>query len=265
MCCKSGKIKLASGDAPALRNLFIRNDNIGKDFRENIRAYNSIFAFTSMGIKFDEDLANGKDGVYTFRVQGEIYHSIGSLLQVDGIPRFLQMYIYDTEFETMNRLSKMPKLRPETLEYIKALMDQLNPFITNFRSISLNNNISNLYLLIRADHKLDQRVYNRPTASQVAAIWVEGLQDSLQAGLSNASDVGRHVVLPSSFMGGPCDMYQRYQDAMALVQTYGKPDIFITITCNPRWPEIIKELMPLQTLQDRPDLADKIHNLVIFV
>ncbi|CAG8481416.1 6227_t:CDS:2 [Gigaspora margarita] len=59
MCCKSGKIKLASaGDIAALRNLFIRNDYIEKDFRKNIRAYNSIFAFTSMGIKLDNKLAN---------------------------------------------------------------------------------------------------------------------------------------------------------------------------------------------------------------
>ncbi|RIB13129.1 hypothetical protein C2G38_1975444, partial [Gigaspora rosea] len=72
-----------------LRNLFMRNDNIGNDFRENIRAYNSIFAFTSMGIKLDENLANSKDGIYMFQVQGGIYYSIGSLFLVDRIPKFL--------------------------------------------------------------------------------------------------------------------------------------------------------------------------------
>ncbi|CAG8527155.1 31192_t:CDS:1, partial [Racocetra persica] len=97
-----------------------------------------------------------------------------SLLPIDGVPKFLQLYIYDTEFETTNRLSIMPKLRHETLEFIKTILNQLNPFVTNFRSISSNNNINNLYLLIKADQKLDQRIYNKPTASQVAAIWVEG-------------------------------------------------------------------------------------------
>ncbi|CAG8521137.1 5048_t:CDS:2, partial [Racocetra fulgida] len=58
-CCKSGKIKLASaGDTTSLKNLFMRNDNIEKDFCENIRAYNSIFAFTSMGVKLDKPIAS---------------------------------------------------------------------------------------------------------------------------------------------------------------------------------------------------------------
>ena len=53
--------RLASADdTVVLRNLFTRHDDIGKDFRNNIRAYNSVFAFTSMGIKLDKDLANGK-------------------------------------------------------------------------------------------------------------------------------------------------------------------------------------------------------------
>jgi hypothetical protein len=44
-------------------------------------------------------------------------------------------------------------------------------------------------------------------------------------------------------------------DAMALVQTYGKPDIFLTMTCNPNWQEIVENLLPGQTLQDRLDLV----------
>ena len=34
---------------------------MGKDFRDNIRGYNSAFAFTSIGVKLDKDLANGKE------------------------------------------------------------------------------------------------------------------------------------------------------------------------------------------------------------
>ena len=51
---------VSSSDTVALRNLFIRRDDVGKDFCDNIRAYNSAFAFTSMGVKLDRDLANGK-------------------------------------------------------------------------------------------------------------------------------------------------------------------------------------------------------------
>lgn len=53
-------------------------------------------------------------------------------------------------------------------------------------------------------------------------------------------------------------MYNRYQDAMALVHKYGKPDLFITMTCNPSWDEITEELLAGQTHQDRPDLTTRI-------
>ena len=45
---------------------------------------------------------------------------------------------------------------------------------------------------------------------------------------------------------------------MALVQKYGKPDIFLTMTCNPNWEEIKAELLPGQVSQDRPDLSTRI-------
>ena len=53
-------------------------------------------------------------------------------------------------------------------------------------------------------------------------------------------------------------MQRRYLDAMALVQRYGKPDIFLTMTCNPDWQEIRDELLPGQTAQDRPDLVARV-------
>jgi hypothetical protein len=38
-------------------------------------------------------------------------------------------------------------------------------------------------------------------------------------------------------------MQQQYQDSMAVVRKRGKPDFFITFTCNPRWPEITENLL----------------------
>ena len=46
---------------------------------------------------------------------------------------------------------------------------------------------------------------------------------------------GNVVVLPSTFSGSPRAMHQLYLDAMALVSKYGKPDAFLTFTCNPSW------------------------------
>jgi len=53
-------------------------------------------------------------------------------------------------------------------------------------------------------------------------------------------------------------MAQNYQDAMAIVAKFGKPDLFITFTCNPKWPEITENLEPYETPSDRPDLVTRV-------
>ena len=48
---------------------------------------------------------------------------------------------------------------------------------------------------------------------------------------------------------------------MAIVRTYGKPTLFITVTCNPKWPEIVESLLPGQKPEDRPDLVARVFNV----
>jgi hypothetical protein len=85
---------------------------------------------------------------------------------------------------------------------------------------------------------------------------LHSITDTLQ--LFFIANVGQRTILPSSFMGSKRDMTQRYQDGMAIVLKDGKPDIFLTMTCNPSWTEITSELGPNQTPQDRPDLLTRI-------
>ena len=70
--------------------------------------------------------------------------------------------------------------------------------------------------------------------------------------------VGRPVILPSSFAGSPRDMHRRFQDQMAIVRRLGKPDLFVTFTCNPNWPEITEALLPGQQAKDRPDIISRV-------
>ncbi|CAG8589826.1 26421_t:CDS:10, partial [Dentiscutata erythropus] len=214
-CCSNGSIALANVEVLTnLQELFLRTNDIGRDFWEKIRAYNSLFSFTSMGTRFDKTLAN--NGVYTFRVQGSVYHRIGLFLPSDNNSlQYLQLYIYDTDHEINNRLNVMPNLKHETIKLIKNMLDEVNPFVANFRYLSSLENITNYQLVIKADHGLDQRTYNTPTSSQVAAIWVDakirsefysGLEDLNNAGHTDASEVGKRIILPSSFTGGPRDM-----------------------------------------------------------
>ena len=59
-----------------------------------------------------------------------------------------------------------------------------------------------------------------------------------------APKVGRPIILPSSFVGGARAMQMNYQDALAIVREFGKPDYFVTMTANAAWPEITENLAP---------------------
>ena len=70
--------------------------------------------------------------------------------------------------------------------------------------------------------------------------------------------IGRRIVLPSRFTGGERYYRRRFQDSLAIVRKFGKPDFFITFTCNPDWPEIVEELAPGQKANDRPDICVRV-------
>ncbi len=53
-------------------------------------------------------------------------------------------------------------------------------------------------------------------------------------------------------------MAQLYQDSMAIVCQYGKPDLFITMTYNPKWEKIVSALKPSEIAHDRPDLVTRV-------
>ena len=70
-----------------------------RHFMDNIRAYNQMFAMTSFGATVDNSINTG-GAPYVFRVSGQIYHFIGSFCPLgNNNPRFLQMYVYDTDHE----------------------------------------------------------------------------------------------------------------------------------------------------------------------
>ncbi|RCV43190.1 hypothetical protein SETIT_9G275200v2 [Setaria italica] len=100
--------------------------------------------------------------------------------------------------------------------------------------------------------------YIRNNQDILRANQYQGLVDSWRTGVEDANEVGKRTVLSPTFIGGPRNMRRRYMDVMALVRKFGKPDIFLTMTCNPNWDEIKNELYPGQSPQDRPDLVSRV-------
>lgn len=66
---------------------------------------------------------------------------------------------------------------------------------------------------------------------------------------ANEVRIGKQVILYRN-------MHQNYLDAMAIVQKFGKPS-FLTMTCNPKWPEIVN-CIPNEYSQYRPDIVVRV-------
>jgi hypothetical protein len=98
ICCQNRKINLpAMAEPPTFLLELLNGDNqVSVKFIKNIRSYNSMFAFTSTRGMVDKEINKGK-GSYVFRMHGQNYHHIGTLLPEEGSnTRWVQLYIYMT-------------------------------------------------------------------------------------------------------------------------------------------------------------------------
>ena len=101
ICCLHGKINLAIPRPPPAELLALLtnrdpSNETSNNFHTNIRAYNSMFAFASIQANYEPQLANGSNGVPTFRVNGTMYHVLGSLRAAEHVDaRFAQIYFAD--------------------------------------------------------------------------------------------------------------------------------------------------------------------------
>ena len=70
--------------------------------------------------------------------------------------------------------------------------------------------------------------------------------------------IGKRLILPSTHLGSDRHMHKLFQDSMAIVRFFGKPDLFITFTANPHWKEVTEGE---QSGVDRVDLITRVFNL----
>ena len=105
--------------------------------------------------------------------------------------------------------------------------------------------------------------YLEENQPRIRAAHFSGLEDAMMNDGDNADlhELGQRIILPSSYIGGPRHMMQRFQDAMAIARYFRKVDIFLTMTTNPRWKEIEDELLLGQTSYDRPDLVARVFQM----
>jgi hypothetical protein len=68
----------------------------------------------------------------------------------------------------------------------------------------------------------------------------------------------KDIRLPMTFVHSPAWIAGNVADCLALRRKFGAISFFTTLTCNPKWPEILAELEPGQNAQDRPDVVVRV-------
>lgn len=112
--------------------------------------------------------------------------------------------------------------------------------------------------------------YNQPKLRSEEYIHLRDAVVGNIDGNLNPNEIGNAYILPSSYIGNPRNMQEYIQDAMTYVRYYGRPDLFITFTCNTNWKEIQTLLLPGQKAIYRHDITarvfkQKLKSLIDFI
>ncbi|KAJ4806202.1 hypothetical protein LUZ62_018768 [Rhynchospora pubera] len=184
LCCRGGRVSLPVIEDPPEPLCSLLDPSNGPDsvhFIAAIRTYNSMFAFTSMGVRIDQQI-NRSNGPYVFRVSGQVCHRIGALVPPEGQrPSYAQLYFYDTANEIENRMASFPsdsasnRPREHIVRQLRAMVDQYNPIAQGFRTIQeriASQAGSDFRIRIPASRQNGGVQYSAPAADEVVGLVV---------------------------------------------------------------------------------------------
>ncbi|KAL3629938.1 hypothetical protein CASFOL_026250 [Castilleja foliolosa] len=172
-CCKGGAVRLPFALYPpsAIKSLYE-----DASFMENIRAYNNMFSMTSFGARIDDTVNDGR-GPYVFKVSSQVSHWIGSICPPSNEgPRFLQLYIYDTENEVTNRLRffgslEHRSLSPDIVAVLRDTLRSCNEYVRLFRSATdLCGSSNECNFSVRLYNNVGDRRYEPPASGTLGGI-----------------------------------------------------------------------------------------------
>ena len=139
LCCAYGTIKLPPIKAPPilLQRLFTTMDSPSREFRKNIRLYNSNLSLASVGVNLGQVFNFTSRGPWTYKINGQIYHAIGNVFPEDSArPSFAQLYVYDPHHEIDHRLSRNPEVNQRVLSELQQCMREHNPYVRQYVQVS---------------------------------------------------------------------------------------------------------------------------------
>ena len=172
---------------PEPLNTLMNGDNPqAKLFRQGLRQWNSIFAFTSIWFNMDNRASKIGGTFQLFQIQGALYHRQGPLVPAGGLEdaRFSQVYLYDPAEAARTRSARAPELDADLIHALTMMLHQLNPLIQIYltageRFAEISGAEDNCRLILNPQlHQIvkrgaDRRRENLPMADEVSMILAE--------------------------------------------------------------------------------------------
>ena len=95
---------------------------------------------------------------------------------------------------------------------------------------------------------------------QIRAESYQTLKKNVQSNTETGDKHGKRVILPASHYGSTRWYRKKKLESLAIVRKHGKPNLFITMTCNPNHPQILGALPHGATPASRPDIVLRVFN-----
>ena len=114
-----------------------------------------------------------------FRIQGQVYHLIGSILSTQGeSPKFAQIYFIDNEeSEVATRSAIINGLKPDIIRGINQLLHQTNHYVELFKVakeiFEEEDTPTNVRIVINETKRPSgehSRRYNRPLSDEIGVL-----------------------------------------------------------------------------------------------
>ena len=116
----------------------------------------------------------------------------------------------------------------------------------------LMSRLSQTYLVDSISRAIDYRLrFHKYHQKDLFGIGTEDEGDDTNENV----EIGQKTFLSHSMRGSRRHLRSLAKNGLALVSEYGRPSLFITLTCNPNWVEIVEQLLPGQTAFDRGDIV----------
>ncbi|XP_074377092.1 uncharacterized protein LOC141718612 [Apium graveolens] len=109
-------------------------------------------------------------------------------------------------------------------------------------------------------YRLDRVSMHQTT---IRADLYNSVRDALSKGDHDPMHVGKAIILPASFTRSQRYMSQYFRNSLAICRAIGHPSLFLTMTCNSKWPEIqeMLKLLPNVDPVDVPDIISRVFKL----